>query len=83
MHILTVDESASLRKPIMRRIGHTGVAGTRSTEVRDAIELEVEEPGAALESRTFDLILVEVVEDNLDRTFTPETIQSTIGPFLK
>lgn len=79
MHILTVDESASFRKPIMRRIGHAGI--TESTETRDAIERSSDtETRRALESRTFDLILADVVEGNLEKSFTPETIQSTIGP---
>ena len=84
MHILTVDDSASIRKPIMRRIGHAGVADPGSTEARDAIERSgAIDPSRALESRTFDLVLVEVVEGTHEKTFTPETTQSTIGSFLR
>jgi DNA-binding response OmpR family regulator len=72
MHILTVDDSASIRKPIMRRIGHAGTTDTGFAGSRDAIE-----------SRTFDLILVDAGEGNLEKPFTLETIQSSIGPLLK
>ena len=83
MHILTVDDSASIRKPLMRRIGQAGVADAGSSEARDAIERSsYVEARRAIESRTFDLILADVVEGNLEQPFTPETIHST-GPFLK
>ena len=78
MHILTVDDSASIRKPIMRRIGQAGIADAGCTEARDAMARS-----RAIEARTFDLILADVVEGHLEKSFTPETIQSTVGPLLK
>jgi len=83
IHILTVDDSASIRKPLMRRFWHAdltdpGSAEARAIEFRRAIATR-----KALESRTFDLILANVVEANVEHPFTPETIQSTSGPFLE
>jgi len=69
---------------MMRRIGHAGIADAGSTESRDAIERNSAIAlSRAIESRTFDLILADVDEGNLEKPFTPETIQSTIEPFLK
>jgi hypothetical protein len=83
IHILTVDDSASIRKPLMRRIGQAAVTDAGSAEARDAIELmRAIERSRALESRTFDLLLANVVVANVEQPFTPETNQSTIGTFL-
>ncbi|HEU4418538.1 MAG TPA: hypothetical protein VFT55_06335 [Planctomycetota bacterium] len=68
----------------MRRFGHADLTDPGSAEARDAIEFRrAIETSRALESRTFDLILANVVEANVENPFTPETIQSTSGPFLE
>lgn len=84
IHILTVDDSASIRKPLLRRFWPADLTDPGSAAARHAIELRrAIETRRALESRTFDLILANVVEANVEHPFTPETIQSTSEPFLK
>lgn len=86
-NVLIVDDSATMRKSIVRSIRQAGIAQAAFEEAGDGAA-----GMKALETTAFDLILADLdvaeamtrgAKGCLKQPFTPERIREVLGPFLQ